>query len=120
MIDSTQENEVLQKIKNQYRNRFSHYASDMILKEYPNEDYWDDKKEDPMIKANPTFQFKHVQDFIKKNSLDYLIYVVNLISSIEKKLIEKYPGNLVVHKFEGGFLRVVEKGKPNKNNNNVG
>lgn len=91
---SKEQKKDLVRCKDIYRNGFSHADLDKIFKKYPEtyqgfagtEVYTFDLKKDPR-------QIFHLNKFAKKNAIEYFEFVISLIGTIEKNLIDKYPNS---------------------------
>jgi len=102
--------------KDIFRNGFSHAATDLIFKEYP-ETFtvsYDHPFNDTIefnLKKDPRFQLQFLQEIAQKRALEYFEYVITLISIIEDSLQRKYPGHLKIIQMEGGGrTRMIAKG----------
>ncbi|MFP5437161.1 MAG: hypothetical protein ACLGH8_05215 [Bacteroidia bacterium] len=114
-IISGKQKKQLQKYREVFRNGFSHAATDLIFKDYPEtfttRDSYNDMDVTHNLKKDPRNQLYFLQKIAKENAHSYFKYVFDLIESIEKSLQRKYPGNLILIPIEGGgFVRLSAKG----------
>jgi hypothetical protein len=114
LISGEQKKQLL-KYKDVFRNGFSHAATDLIFKDYPetfttpfHEGMGDVTHN---LKKDPRNQLAFLQKIANENAHPYFKYVFDLISCIEENLQKKYPGNLVLIPLENGdFVRLSAKG----------
>lgn len=104
----------LEKYKEIFRNGFSHAATDLIFKNYPETfttKNFDDITYTHNLKKDPRYQLMFLQKIAKENAHLYFKYVFELIECIEQNLQKKYPGNLVLIQLNGGgVVRLSAKG----------
>lgn len=85
----------IKRYKTILRNGFSHADLDLIFKEYPEtykvkysktQDFTFNLKKDPR-------QIYHLTKFAENNAVEYFEFVISLIMTMEKNLIDKYPNS---------------------------
>lgn len=91
LISEDQKKYINELVKEQFRNGFSHFDTDKILKNYP------DKIEllptYTITKADSAYKLTYTLMFAEKNALIYLDFLIELIQNLELNLLKKYPNN---------------------------